>query len=210
MPLPIPRKINLGSGKDFRPDYLNIDIEDYWSPDIVADVSGDFPSGGRAWYATERFGELEIAHGAFDEIVSNDVLEHVRDLPRTMTNCLNLLRTGGVFDIVVPYDLSHSAWQDPTHVRAFNERSWLYYTDWFWYLRWRTHRFVLRRLDFAPSDLGQQLLSGGQTQELVIRTPRAIESMLVRLEKVELSEQDRKELSKFMPAGRRAASQGQL
>src|SRR5262245_25684417 len=203
MPPPVPRKINLGSGKDFRPDCLNIDIEDYWSPDIVADVSGDFPPGGRARYATKRFGELEIAHGTFDEIISNDVLEHVPDLPRTMTNCLNLLRTGGVFNIVVPYDLSHGAWQDPTHVRAFNERSWLYYTDWFWYLRWRTHRFVMRELEFVPSDLGQELLGSGQEQELVIRTPRAIESMRVRLEKIELSNKDREILSKVTPAGRR-------
>jgi len=43
-----------------------------------------------------------------------------------MTNCLKLLRVGGVFKILVPYDLSYGAWQDPTHIRAFNERSWLY------------------------------------------------------------------------------------
>ena len=203
---PVPRKINLGSGKDFRPEFLNIDIEDYWSPDIVADVSCDFPPAGRATFRTARYGEVVIAHGEFDEIVSNDVLEHVRDLPATMTNCLNLLRAGGEFNILVPYDLSHGAWQDPTHVRAFNERSFLYYTDWFWYLRWRTHRFVLRRLDFVPSTLGQQLLSAGQAQELVIRTPRAIDSMLVRLEKVELSAQDRQVAAQFTPAGRHAHS----
>lgn len=143
MSTPPPTKINLGSGKDFKPDFLNIDISDYWSPDIVCDVSADFPSGGRQTFQTRRFGEIEVAHGAFDEIVCNDVLEHVPDLVRTVTNCLNLLKVGGLFNVIVPYDLSYGAWQDPTHVRAFNERSWLYYTDWFWYLGWFEHRFEI-------------------------------------------------------------------
>lgn len=36
-----------------------------------------------------------------------------------------------------------TAWQDPTHVRALNENSWTYYTDWFWYLGWYEHRFEI-------------------------------------------------------------------
>jgi len=199
MSLSAPRKINLGSGKDFRPDYLNIDIDEYWGPDIIADVSGDFPRGGRALYATSRFGEIEIAHGGFDEIICRDVLEHVPDLVRTMTNCLNLLRVGGVFDILVPYDLSYGAWQDPTHIRAFNERSWLYYTDWFWYLNWSTHRFVMTGLSFAPSDLGRAMAADGIPQDAILRTPRAIDSMMTKLEKVELSDADRETLDRFRP-----------
>jgi SAM-dependent methyltransferase len=200
MPSPAPKSINLGSGKDFRVEFLNIDIDDYWSPDVIADVSGDFPHNGSATYPTKRFGDIVIAHGQFDEIMSNDVLEHVPDLVATMTNCLKLLRVGGVFKILVPYDLSYGAWQDPTHIRAFNERSWLYYTDWFWYLGWTEHRFVTRDLNFAPSPLGEQLIAGGQPQELVLRTPRAIDSMLVTLEKIALSAQDGEALAWFSDA----------
>jgi SAM-dependent methyltransferase len=199
MPLIPPKKINLGSGKDFRADCLNIDIDAFWGPDIIADVAGDFPRGGRASSATERFGQVEVAHGAFDEIISRDVLEHVPDLVRTMTNCLNLLKVGGVFNIKVPYDLSYGAWQDPTHIRAFNERSWLYYTDWFWYLNWTTHRFVMTQLSFAPSPLGQQMVASGATQEVVLRTPRAIDYMDASLQKIELSQQDRVDLEHFRP-----------
>jgi hypothetical protein len=54
----------------------------------------------------------------------------VRDLPQLMGNFLNLLVEEGELEIVVPYDLSLGAWQDPTHVRAFNENSWRYYCDW--------------------------------------------------------------------------------
>jgi SAM-dependent methyltransferase len=197
MPLPVPRKINLGSGKDFRPDYLNIDIDDYWSPDVIANVSADFPRADGGTYPTQRFGDVVIAPGGFDEIMSNDVLEHVPDLVATMTSCLRLLRTGGVFNILVPYDLSYGAWQDPTHIRAFNERSWLYYTDWFWYLGWSEARFVLQRLEYLISDVGRVLLNSGVPQETLLRTPRAVDSMSVTLEKVLLNDQDRAVLTNF-------------
>ena len=59
----------------------------------------------------------------------------------TAPAALALLKDGGRFEIEVPYERALTAWQDPTHVRAMNEKSWLYYTDWFWYLGWFEHRF---------------------------------------------------------------------
>jgi len=190
-----PRKINLGSGKDFRTDYLNIDINDYWGPDIVLDVSTPFLRNGGKTFTTRRFGKVVVAPDSVDEIIANDVLEHVSDLVSTMTNCLSLLKPGGVFNINVPYDLSYGAWQDPTHIRAFNERSWLYYTDWSWYLGWKTHRFITRNLEFMLSPLGLEMNKNAQPTEIIIRTPRAIDSMKVTLEKMLLTEQDRQMLN---------------
>ena len=83
--------------------------------------------------------------------------------------------------------------------RAFNERSWLYYTDWFWYLNWSTHRFVMTSLSFAPSDLGRAMAADGIPQDAILRTPRAIDSMMTKLEKVELSDADRETLDRFRP-----------
>jgi SAM-dependent methyltransferase len=184
-----PKRLNIGSGKDFQADFLNIDINDHWAPDIVADVSGEFPAASA--YPTVRFGEVVIEPGTFDQIIANDVLEHVGDLVRTMTNCLNLLRVGGTFDINVPYDLSWGAWQDPTHVRAFNERSWLYYTDWFWYLGWSEARFVVRQSEYVVSPLGQELANRGAPIDAIATAPRAVDSMRVRLEKILLDDADR-------------------
>jgi SAM-dependent methyltransferase len=193
----VPKKINLGSGKNFRADHLNIDISDYWSPDIVADVSGVFLQDGSRTFTTSRFGDVTLANDSFDEIVAVDVLEHVGDLVRTMTNCLKLLRTGGLFNILVPYDLSYGAWQDPTHVRAFNERSWLYYTDWFWYMGWQTHRFRVRNLEFMLSPIGQAMVDAGQANDMIMRTPRTVDSMKVSLEKIALSDQDLQALKQY-------------
>ena len=86
-----------------------------------------------------RLGRFAIEKGMFTEIIANDVLEHIPDLVKAMTNCRDLLKRGGEMHIHVPYDLSYGAWQDPTHVRAFNENSFLYYTD-LWYRDWETDR----------------------------------------------------------------------
>jgi hypothetical protein len=199
MTLAAPTKINIGSGRDFRPDHLNVDINDYWAPDIVADVSAPFPQAQP--YETKRFGPVTIVPGTIDNLVANDVLEHVPDLVATMTNCLDLLRLGGTFDINVPYDLSYGAWQDPTHLRAFNERSWIYYTDWFWYLGWTKAKFAVRKLEYVVSPLGQELLNRGAPIDAVANAPRAVESMRVTLEKVLLTEADQ-ELLRTMEAER--------
>lgn len=179
-----PRRLNLGSGKDWREDCLNIDVNDYWKPDAVLDISQPLPP--KFELATERFGAVPIGPGCFDEILANDVLEHIPNLTKAMETALRLLRPGGVFQIHVPYDLSCGAWQDPTHVRAFNERSWLYYTDWFWYLGWTEARFSIDKLEFIFSAIGERL-KGTCTGEDLLRSPRAVDSMRVTLRKQLLS-----------------------
>ena len=112
-----------------------------------------------------------------------DVLEHLDNLIEAMTTCLRLLKVGGIMKINVPYDLSWGAWQDPTHVRAFNEKSWLYYTDWHWYIGWSEYRFDLESLTYALSPIGAELQNQGVNLDLISRTPRAVDSMIVELKK---------------------------
>jgi SAM-dependent methyltransferase len=88
-----------------------------------------------------------------EEIVASNVLEHVADLPALMSNLLELLREGGRLQVEVPYEGALTAWQDPTHVRAMNENSWVYYTGWFWYLGWFEHRFELTEFGWLDERL---------------------------------------------------------
>jgi len=118
------------------------------------------------------------------------VLEHIHQLANAMTTCLAWIKEGGVFRINVPYDLSWGAWQDPTHVRAFNERSWLYYTDWFWYLGWNRWKFDLVSLEYKLSPIGQKLHAGGMPADDLVRTPRAVDSMLLDLRKRPLTPEE--------------------
>jgi predicted SAM-dependent methyltransferase len=183
----LPRRINLGSGKAFDAQCLNIDIDSKWNPDVV----GDIAAGSRRIFFSRRFGLVRLDDDQFDEITTTDVLEHIPDLVAMMTRCLELLGAGGVMRIVVPYDLSWGAWQDPTHVRAFNERSWMYYTDWFWYLGWVHARFVMTDMKMSLSPVGDALLKRGMANEEIFRTPRAVDSMQVILTKRLLNDQEK-------------------
>jgi hypothetical protein len=145
------RLVQIGSGKDYRPGWLNLDILPAAQPDVLLDLGREqrWPLGLRS----PHWGEVELRAGGTEVIYASNVLEHVPDLPALMGNCLALLREGGAMVIEVPYEKAPSAWQDPTHVRAMNENSWLYYTDWFWYLGWFEWRFRLRELAWIDSQL---------------------------------------------------------
>jgi SAM-dependent methyltransferase len=156
--------LNLGSGKDRRADCVNADIRSDVGADWVVDIG--------AFMQIDR---------QFSKIIANDVIEHIPNLLQAMTNCRDLLEMGGEMHIHVPYDLSHGAWQDPTHVRAFNEKSWVYYCEWAWYLGWKGSRFELTHLEMRLSEYGASL---ELPQEEIMRLPRAVDSMYVILKKV--------------------------
>ena len=187
-----PTILNVGSGKDWKAECINLDISEEWAPDVIFDLNEELPASGVA-FTTQRFGDLKFVDDVFDLILCNDVLEHLTQLATAMTTFLRILKPGGKFDINVPYDLSWGAWQDPTHVRAFNERSWLYYTDWSWYMGWDTWKFELKSLTYILSPIGQQLVAEGTNQETVVRTPRAVDSMHVELVKRALDSGERLE-----------------
>jgi SAM-dependent methyltransferase len=191
----LPTIINLGSGNNWRLDCLNIDINDYWQPDIIADISNDFPLNQEI--ETERFGRVMIKENSFDEIIASHVLEHIRELLKAMTTCLKLLKVGGVFKIKVPYDLSCGAWQDPTHVRAFNERSWLYYTEWSWYVGWTEARFDLIENLFVLNSVGLALQENKASLAEILASPRAVDEMQVVLRKRLLTADEKKNAENY-------------
>ncbi|AGW13179.1 methyltransferase domain-containing protein [Megalodesulfovibrio gigas] len=183
--------LNCGSGKSFKPDCLNVDINPFWQPDIVADLARPFPPTPETVYSSSRFGAVRLAPGCAARIIAHDLLEHLPQVTTFYETCLRLLAEGGLLDVVVPYDLAHGAWQDPTHVRAFNENSWLYVTDWHWYLGWTEARFELVSLEYRYSQLGQRLLDKGKDAEMIRRRPRAVDAMAVLLRKRSLTDKER-------------------
>ncbi len=196
----LPTRINLGSGKAYDPERLNIDIDPKWAPDLLLNLAA--PAGLRQIVFSKRFGLARLEPGQFDEITTMDVLEHVPDLTTFMTRCLELLKTGGAMRIGVPYDLSWGAWQDPTHVRAFNERSWLYYTDWHWYLGWTEARFDMKEMGMKLSPIGEALRQRGVQGDEIFRTPRAVDDMQVVLVKRLLSDAEKAQAIAYQ-SGRR-------
>lgn len=146
-----PTRMNLGSGNDYKTGWLNVDILERTQPDLVLDLGKQitFPITAQ----TLGGGNVHLKENSLDAIYANNVLEHVPDLPCLMTNLLALLKEDGEIEIEVPFEKSMTAWQDPTHLRAMNENSWLYYTNWFWQLGWFYHRFEMVYFQWIDSKL---------------------------------------------------------
>jgi hypothetical protein len=146
-----PQRINLGSGKDYKLGWLNLDILERAQPDLVLNLGE--PLQWPIDMQSAQAGRVLIEPHSVSHLYANNVLEHVPDLPMLMTNCLDMLQVNGEFQIEVPYEHAPTAWQDPTHLRALNENSWVYYTDWFWYLGWFEYRFQLARFNYLDLQL---------------------------------------------------------
>lgn len=146
-----PTHLNFGSGKDYKPGWLNVDVAERAQPDVVLDLAR--PLAFPLRLESPGVGPIELHAGSLQLIYANNVLEHVADLVQLMTNSLQLLAPGGQMLIEVPYERAPGAWQDPTHVRAMNENSWIYYADWFWYLGWFEWRFEIKQMVFLDAGL---------------------------------------------------------
>ncbi|KAF0186727.1 MAG: hypothetical protein FD163_2 [Hyphomonadaceae bacterium] len=187
----VPKKLNIGSGRKWKYDYFNLDLDTTRGSDIVFDLSEkfDFDAEHQTW----RFGNVKIPKGHFDYILSEHIFEHVPNLIQCMTTCLDWLCDGGILEVEVPYDLSHGAWQDPTHIRGFNERSWGYYcVNDCWYVGWRTHVFDLISQIHILEPLGSKLQKEGMHVDDVIRVPRAVYGLRVKLRKRELTDAEKR------------------
>ena len=146
-----PRQLNLGSGRDYKPGWLNVDVLDRAEPDLVLDLAQ--PLQLPIEQPTRHGGHVLLAEGSLDRICANNVIEQVRDLPLLMTHALALLKDGGEIEIQTPYEKALTAWQDPASLRAMNENSWVYFTEWFWTLGWFTHRFEMTQSCWIDSQL---------------------------------------------------------
>lgn len=184
-----PTRLNIGSGRTFDETAINIDIQASAGPDIVVDASR--PDLVGLTFETRRFGPVELTAGGFEHITASHVLEHVPNVVELMGNCLALLRDGGEMAVRVPYDLAYGAWQDPTHVRAFNEHSWLYYTDWHAMIGWEESRFDTVDLQLVLSRSGMALRKEGMAIEKIRMQPRAVNEMAVVLRKRPVTEAER-------------------
>jgi hypothetical protein len=168
----LPDTLHLGSGRHFMPEFFNADILERVNPDWLCDIT-NIKWGETV--ETKRFGPVKIEKGMFKRIVTHDCLEHIPDLVQAMTNCRDLLCKGGTMEIGVPYWLSLGADQDPTHVRRFNEMSFIYYADWAWYLGWPdSDRFEVLSIQFKKSAFGETL-KGDMAS--ILRTPTAVDKI---------------------------------
>jgi len=114
-------KINLGCGFNRIPGYVNIDSSEEVKPDLVLNL--DSPNFG-----FKHSFKIPISSDSVDEVMAIHVLEHIHNLIPLMNEIHRVLKSGGTLKIRVPHSHSLEAFQDPTHVRFFNQNSWQYFT----------------------------------------------------------------------------------
>jgi SAM-dependent methyltransferase len=107
-------KLNLGCGTKLLPGYINCDL----SANVTADRHFDLDHV-----------PYPFADSSVDEVLMDQVLEHLTDVVAVIQELHRILKPGGIVDIYVPYAKSDWAVSDPTHKHYFTERSMDYFTD---------------------------------------------------------------------------------
>lgn len=97
-------------------DWIGIDIQKLPGVDIVHDLE-KYP-----WPLPDECASLAVA---------SHLIEHLNPANFGIINFFNevwrVLKYDGEFAIVTPYGGSYGFWQDPTHIKGFNEASFYYF-----------------------------------------------------------------------------------
>lgn len=102
----------MGCGNDIRPDWVNADFVKKKGVDVVHNFNKvPYP----------------FKDNTFDEIECIEVVEHLDDTIAVIRELHRILKPGGKVKITVPYYLSHHAWSNPEHKRAFNYQTFKYF-----------------------------------------------------------------------------------
>ncbi|MCR4285721.1 MAG: class I SAM-dependent methyltransferase [Candidatus Kaiserbacteria bacterium] len=159
------QKLNLGCGTDIMEGWVNLDIASLPGVDVVHNIE-DLP--------------LPLADNSFDEILCNDILEHV-DYPPVLKEMVRILTPGGVIHIRSPHFSSRNNYVDPTHKSRFSVETFHFFVRGMH--AWKKRQYYF---DFAFSKIASVHIDFEHTSSrfffynrlveyLVNRTPRAQE-----------------------------------
>jgi predicted SAM-dependent methyltransferase len=109
--------LNLGCGDDVMPEFINVDKKIF--------SESEKSKGDCKWLDLSK--QNWPWKNEVDFIQAKDIIEHLPDKIDTMNKIWKALKPGGVVHIEVPTTDGQGAFQDPTHVSFWNERSFLYY-----------------------------------------------------------------------------------
>ena len=121
------KKLNLGSGSDTKDGWVNLNIVALPGIDVVHDI--------------EKL-PLPFEKDTFDEIVAQDILEHVDYVP-VLKDLHRILADGGKLHIRVPHYTSRNNYTDPTHKKRFSVSTFDYFAKGTYI--WEKHRNEIGR-----------------------------------------------------------------
>lgn len=104
---PPARRLNIGSGHDRRPGFVNLDLVPLPGVDVTARLGSAF---------------LPFRDGSFELVLCRDVLEHVEVVP-ALAEIHRITAPGGAVVVSAVHFTSRNLYVDPTHVRGFSART---------------------------------------------------------------------------------------
>jgi len=107
-----PILLDLGCGSKKRDGYIGLDKVSLNGVDIVADLESGIP----------------LEDNSVDGVSSTHFFEHINNIITLFKEIYRVCKNGSIIEFTVPYFTSIGAFQDPTHVRFFNENTLLYFT----------------------------------------------------------------------------------
>jgi len=110
-------KLDIACGQNKQAGFMGVDIAAGPGVDFVFDL--------------EKFPWTPFKDNSVEEVYCSHYLEHVPDFMKFMDEVWRICSNGAKVIFLSPYYTSIRAWQDPTHVRAISEATFLY-TDKSW------------------------------------------------------------------------------
>jgi SAM-dependent methyltransferase len=137
-------KLNFGCGKDIKKGYINADIVQSEGVDKNFDFN-IFP--------------YPFSDNDFDEILADNILEHLDDISAVMKELHRISKPGGAVRIIVPYYNCYGAYNDITHKHYFSHLSFEPFykknTRGSYFIK---EEFELKEIKLIPTRLGKALL----------------------------------------------------
>lgn len=134
-------RLNLGCGKKYDHGAVNVDIR---TSEVRADVWHDLNI--RPW---------PFEDDTFEEVIAQDVIEHLRDIIPTMEEIHRICRPGAVVRITLPHFSCANAYADPTHQHYFSLFSFDYVTGERAFYTTKRFRIRRRSIVFQPTVLNK-------------------------------------------------------
>ena len=119
-------KVDLACGQNKQEGFVGVDIAKLPGVDIVHNLEV-YP-----W---------PFEDNSVDEVFCSHYVEHTPCLMKFMNELYRIMKVGAKCTVLAPYYTSMRCWQDPTHLRAISEASFLYYNK-----QWRLEN----KLDHYP------------------------------------------------------------
>ena len=103
-------KANIGCGHKILEGYVNIDKYPFDSTVLQGDLESSLP----------------LENLSVDYILLDNVIEHIFDIPKALSEIARVLSPGGTCKIITPHFSSATSWRDPTHIHHLSYFSFDY------------------------------------------------------------------------------------